>query len=376
MKVLILSCNTGGGHNAVAAAVKELYERHGDVAVIVDALHFLPHGWSEITSEAHSYIYRHAPKLFRDGYRHVENHPRHFNKGHTIRRLLDNGTRKLGSYILCNHFEQVICCHVFAGIMLTDTIKRYDLQIRSGLIETDYTITPGSEKCALEHHFVPSSLVRKSLSRTCISPDSITVTGIPIREQFCHTEDKAKARQLLGLRQDVKNILIVCGSMGCGPMGEILEYLVQFGKDKCCDFSVLCGTNKSLFEQLSGKYQQEPNVHVFDRVDNMALHLDAADVYITKPGGISITEAAKKEKPMMLINAVGGCEQYNMEYFLASGGAYTADEPSELAQQALALCEDELLYQTMQINLRRIFSENDIEKIYEEMKCPHQKDET
>lgn len=38
MNVLILSCNTGGGHNAAARAAAEAFRAHGDEAVVLDYL--------------------------------------------------------------------------------------------------------------------------------------------------------------------------------------------------------------------------------------------------------------------------------------------------------------------------------------------------
>lgn len=68
--------------------------------------------------------------------------------------------------------------------------------------------------------------------------------------------------------------------------------------------------------------------------------MDSADLYMTKPGGISTTEAASKRLPMVLVNAVAGCETYNMRYFIHLGAAATADTPEELAGLALALLTD------------------------------------
>ena len=41
----------------------------------------------------------------------------------------------------------------------------------------------------------------------------------------------------------------------------------------------------------------------------MALLMDSADLYLTKPGGISVTEAASMRLPMVFIDAVAGCEE-------------------------------------------------------------------
>ena len=42
--------------------------------------------------------------------------------------------------------------------------------------------------------------------------------------------------------------------------------------------------------------------------------MDSADLFLTKPGGISTTEAMVKGLPMVLVNVVGGCETPNLEF--------------------------------------------------------------
>lgn len=67
MKVLILSANTGQGHNSCAAAIKEVFEEHGDECEICDALALISKGASEFASNWHTQIYRHFPGAFRWG---------------------------------------------------------------------------------------------------------------------------------------------------------------------------------------------------------------------------------------------------------------------------------------------------------------------
>ena len=68
--------------------------------------------------------------------------------------------------------------------------------------------------------------------------------------------------------------------------------------------------------------------------------MDSADLYLTKPGGISVTEATRKRLPMVLVNAVAGCEDDNLRYFTALGAAVTADTPEELSALCLSLLAD------------------------------------
>ena len=73
----------------------------------------------------------------------------------------------------------------------------------------------------------------------------------------------------------------------------------------------------------------------------MALLMDSADLYLTKPGGISVTEAASMRLPMVFIDAVSGCEEYNKDFFLRTGGAVTGQTPREIARTSLSLLSNE-----------------------------------
>ena len=76
-------------------------------------------------------------------------------------------------------------------------------------------------------------------------------------------------------------------------------------------------------------------------VQDVSMLMDSADLYLTKPGGISGTEASKKRLPMVFVDAVAGCEEYNLQYFVERGAAVTAEEPPELADKCLELLQSE-----------------------------------
>ena len=82
--------------------------------------------------------------------------------------------------------------------------------------------------------------------------------------------------------------------------------------------------------------------------------MDSADLYLTKPGGLSVTEAAAKNLPMVLINAVAGCEEHNMNFYLGCGGAVTADTTEKLAVRCISLMKNSDQLQAMASNLSSI----------------------
>lgn len=74
MQTLILSCNTGAGHNSCAQAVQEAYHSRGEICNIIDSLQFISEKASTFISNWHTRIYRHAPRLFDAGYQRAESH--------------------------------------------------------------------------------------------------------------------------------------------------------------------------------------------------------------------------------------------------------------------------------------------------------------
>ena len=107
------------------------------------------------------------------------------------------------------------------------------------------------------------------------------------------------------------------------------------------ELSVICGTNKQLQRKLEKKYRRNEKIHIVGYTSQMSLYMDSADLLLTKPGGISITESAVKKLPMVFVDAVAGCEQYNMDFFVKMGAAVTSDSAKELAEQSIWILESD-----------------------------------
>lgn len=128
----------------------------------------------------------------------------------------------------------------------------------------------------------------------------------------------------------------MCGSMGCGPLKKMAKLLCE-GMDETTELSIVCGTNKKLQQKLTKSFGCVTNIHIHGFVQDMSLVMDSADLYLTKPGGLSTTEAAAKKLPMVFIDIVSGCEAYNRNYFVDLGGAVTANTPEDAAHLCLEL---------------------------------------
>lgn len=346
-KVLLLSCSTGQGHNSCALAVKEYLEEQNVRCEIKDVFAFISTKVSNFMAWGHCFMYRHLPGLFRWGYRYSEKHPAVFNEKSGIYKILTSGAEHIYQFIIREQFDGIVCTHPFSAMILTHILKGHSIQIKTAFIATDYTCYPGMESCNLQHYFVPSKCLVKEFEKSGIPRRNIIAAGIPVCKKMYDRTDKADAKRLLGIGSKNKHLLVMCGSMGCGPIAKIVKYISK-GLTEDMELSVICGTNKLLQRKLEKKYRQSEKIHIVGYTSQMSLYMDSADLLLTKPGGISITESAVKKLPMVFVDAVAGCEQYNIDFFVKMGAAVTSDSAKELAEQSIRILESDMQRKKME----------------------------
>lgn len=340
MKALILSSNTGAGHNSCAGAVQEALMARGVPCDIRDGLSFLSKEASRFISDWHVRLYRTMPKLYGEGYGMAEKRAHSVDDDSLIFRFLSLGAKPLRACIASQGYTAVVCTHLFPAMMLTQMQRQNPLPIVTAFISTDYTASPGYEAIDLDWCFVPSPQIIDEFVTANMPAERIVGTGMPVARAFLERHDPAEARRSLGVDPDHRHLLVMSGSMGCGPIKRIMKRLSPL-IDESIEVSVICGSNRKLSRQLSEVYSDRQNIHILDFVDYVALFMDSANLYLTKPGGLSVSEALVKRLPMVLINAVEGCESHNMRFCLDNGAAVTADDPEEIAGLCVRLIRDE-----------------------------------
>ena len=365
---MILTCSTGQGHNSCAGAIKEYYENQGTPCEIRDALAFVSPAVSHLICRGHVAMYRHFHGLFQLGYHYSEKHSAMFEPGSGIYHLLTLGTEKIRDCIAAGGYTQVICTHVFASLMMTQVQKTYDLPIHTCLVATDYTCNPGTRESHVDLHFIPDTPLSVFYECPSISDDQILSSGIPVRQMFYSRKPKKEAKLACGLPANHLHLLMMCGSMGCGPMEKLTRALSRALKDNM-ELTVVCGTNHSLRRTLEQKYRDFPNIHILGFVEDMSLVMDSADLYLTKPGGISVTEASVKDLPMVFIDAVAGCEEYNKIYFIKKHGAKTGKTVKEITDICMDLLEKPRKLEKMSRNLQSVAQFNAGQVIYNAMEA-------
>lgn len=327
MRILFLTCSTGGGHNSAARALATEAAQRGHSYIIKDALDFLGYRRKSIISKGHVFAYKHMPKLYGKLYDKAGE-----ASTKTVFRSMHRSMRRINRYLGKHNYDAVVCVHVFAAMMMTHVRKHYGLKQGLYLVATDYSYTPGSALTLPDMHFVPVGF-KNAFAVHGIPIEKITEAGIPIKHEFFNKTTRKEAREKLGIDQKKVLVVLSAGSMGCGDMRSLAKMIST--KLTNCMVAVLCGNNKRLFRQLS-RYSQILPVGF---TNDVPYYFKAANVIVTKAGGLTVTEAAISGTPMIIMNAVPGLETHNLEYFEHNRLARCAQTPQQvypMVVQALA----------------------------------------
>jgi processive 1,2-diacylglycerol beta-glucosyltransferase len=107
------------------------------------------------------------------------------------------------------------------------------------------------------------------------------------------------------------------GGLGIGPIEELTRRLMSL--DRPPQVVAVAGRNRKLHDRLArvGK-----NVIPFGYVDTIPLLMAASDLCLTKPGGLTIAEAAAMGLPTLLFDPLPGHEEANIETLVREGSAF------------------------------------------------------
>ncbi len=343
MKLLVLSCNTGEGHNSAAKAISETLLSKGHECDICDALAFASPRISRAIAHIHTFTYCKMPHVFGAGYSVEEKFPELMRAA--MSGIISRGAARLNGCV--SDYDAVICTHIFGAMMVSKLKKRYGRRIPAFFVATDYCCCPCAAKESMDAFFIPHASLAGEFIANGADESRLIPSGIPISQAFCVKMDKKAARRELGLAKEGKLILIGGGSIGCGRMARIAKAISQrHGSEQIV---VVCGRNEKTLAKI--KRLAAPNVTAVGYTSNMALYMDAADVFVTKAGGLCTTEAAAKGLPMVLVNAVPGCESRNIRFLVSNGMALSGNSLISVADAVDKLVYGNSVYDDMSAHI-------------------------
>ncbi len=342
MKVLILSCNTGGGHNSCGRYIKEELDSNNiecDFKNYFEIVNLSKKDYSEKiylkTLGKNGGIFKYAYK-FADVY----NKTKIISPVYLINKIQSH---RLYNYIKQNHYDLILCPHLFPAMALTAINKRH--KVNFIFVDTDYEYQPFTDETKADYYVIPKGLEERFVERG-IEKEKLLSFGIPVSSNYINNAKKVR-------NTDKKNVLIMLGSMGFGNIEEVLEDLLCI--NNVC-FTVVCGNNKKLYEKLQKYNSQDFKVIGFSNKINDLIK--SSDIVISKPGGLSSTEIASFRKAIIHAFPIPGVETSNTIFFNTHNMSFVANKKEEIIEYVNILSNDDGIYNKMIENQKKYISKN------------------
>jgi processive 1,2-diacylglycerol beta-glucosyltransferase len=330
MRILIATVTAGAGHLAAAAALDEAWRalRPEDVVDRVDLGKFFSPLHRKIVSDGYVKLVNHAPELWGMMFAKTDK-PKMAGALNRVRKLFPSNSRaRFGRYVRQFKPDVVLCTHYFP----LDTLNH--LRSKHGgprpmavSVVTDFEAHALWMDACVDLYCVAAEETKARLVARGAVPEDVVVTGIPISAKFSVKQDAKAVRKTLGLRDDLPVLLVPSGGFGMGPVGAILAELDKV--ERPFQTVVVTGRNEELRRELAAQDRKHPT-HVLGFVTNMNELMAVADLIITKPGGLTSSEALAMGKPLFILNPIPGQEAANSDFLLEHGAAAKANRVEDL----------------------------------------------
>jgi processive 1,2-diacylglycerol beta-glucosyltransferase len=328
MRVLIATVTAGAGHVAAAAALEEAWRaKHGqDTIERIDLVKFFSPLHRRVVSEGYVKLVERAPELWGMVFKKTDD-PNLARRLNRIKRLFPSNSRMRFERFLKQFKPNAVLCTHYSPLETLEHLKRKAVgrASRSGtrlagtLAPPTETKTPEPLVVSVVTDFEAHALwMNQCVDLYCVAAEetkarlvargaqagNIVATGIPISARFSANSDRTYVRKTLGLRDDLPTLLVLSGGFGMGPVAELRR-------------------------ELAAADRKHPT-HVLGFASNMHELMAIAELIITKPGGLTSSEALAMGKPLFILNPIPGQEAANSDFLLERGAAVKINRVEDL----------------------------------------------
>lgn len=346
MNILLLSCKTGGGHDACANALKEQFEQMGHSAFVFDYLQLAGEKVAKRVANTYVKTVQRAPKLFGAAYRigmFVSKHSEHSPIYLANKKM----AKYLEPYLKAHHYDAIVMTHLFPAETLT-YMKRTGITLPPHImVMTDYTCIPFLEETDCDAYIVPHPALQEECIARGMDKEKLHPFGIPFSPKILTHLTKEEARQKLHLPLEQSVALLVGGSMGAGHLTKLVKTFSKHPQATHVQLVVICGNNQKVYRKLSKICLADSRFILLKHTNEMPLYMKAADMIYTKPGGLTTTEAAATRIPLVHTFPIPGCENANLTFFNTLGMSVSAPDAKGLVDVGLSLLESEVEQERM-----------------------------
>ena len=354
-RIAILHATAGSGHKSAAVAIsRALHALAPDAQVSdVDALVFASRFYRTSYSQGYSAMAQRAPRLW--GALYALWAQDRFNKrARPAREALDRlALRGLVRVVERERPDAIVCTHFLPVEALYPIRGKGKLTVPLHVVITDFAAHPAWAYPYVDRYFVANDMVAEGLVGFGVPCERIEVTGIPVDPRFALTTGREAVRARFGFALDRPLVLIMGGGGGVGPMAELAERLA--GLTSQPTVVVLCGSNETLKAKVDAlSAAAGGRIHAMGFTTQVDLLLEAADLVVSKAGGLTCSEALIKHTPLVVFKPTPGQEVENARYLEAGGAAVHADSLETVAATVARWLDDPEALQRARENCARL----------------------
>ena len=374
-KILIMSASTGGGHNRAARAIKEELESRtiDNMSIeceIVDSLKLVNNTMDKVISRGYEKSALYTPKAYGSVYRFSETTIASKNEFKT-NPLTSLMARKFKHLLNESTPDLIIGTHPFPMIALSTlkknnnihSLSRSESFYKSTKVDippmisvlTDYTTHSTWIQNEIDYYIVGHEYVKELLVYEGVDSEKVKAFGIPVEKSFLSHRDRETVLTELGLSPEKLTVLLMGGSFGAGNIKETLEDLIAIDRD--FQILVITGRNEHLKDKLSKMLDStihNKNICLLGYTNKMNDILASIDVLISKPGGLTTTEALLNDVPMIVPYFIPGQEEENLDFLTNCGAALRTTKKYSLPVLLKVLIDDPSRLDNLRKNIKSI----------------------
>jgi processive 1,2-diacylglycerol beta-glucosyltransferase len=235
---------------------------------------------------------------------------------------------------------KVLVAPHFYGAGILGKYKERNPRAPTAVVLTDYVPHPVGVPPNLDLYVVADEAAAEVVERLGVPENRIHPTGIPIDPAFEGAADVLGVRQDLlrlppkGEQDDLPVVIVMGGGLGGGHLESVGASLLE--ASAAMHLVILCGSNTSSCERLRRLAEKRGRLAIFlsftDRVRDL---MAASTVLVTKPGGMSCTEALASGLPQVLFNPIPGQEEDNAAAMVRYGAGVMVESTDDILGESL-----------------------------------------
>jgi processive 1,2-diacylglycerol beta-glucosyltransferase len=349
-RILILSASVGSGHVRAAEALARAFRAFPDVEVYCDdALEHTNLLFKELNASLYAVLSEVAPDFLGWWYERT-NDPWSSDKVQRAIELLNTGP--LVAYVNDLRPDCIVCTHFTPAGAVAHLISKGQLDTQLGVVVTDFHFHANWIMRAFHWYFVAQEEDRVHVQALGIPAERVHVTGIPIDPDFALPVNREEVLARYGLPPDRPVLLVSGGSLGVSPAASVVKRLLELGD--AIGAVVVCGRNEKLKQEVEEVVAGRTAFRVLGFTNEMRDLMGAADLIVSKPGGLTTAEALACGLPMCILDPIGGQEEHNADVLLENGAAIKCPEITLLPYKVGKLLADRPRLERMRENARRL----------------------